>query len=177
MEKRRRKKSETINKHRRVVLLVARFVLIRDFSPLTNPCRGVTTFHFASEHLRAREYMPAPGPKDGHASKASRDLQLTRGTSAKSNGFKYGGGTLDGANSASVRTGISSSSRPTVEEEVADEVFGAEAEARRRRSRSRREREKRFPQRNGPNEEEKQDDDDEEEENKNTNKKRRVDQN
>jgi len=46
--------------------------------------------------------MPAPGPKDGHASKASRDLQLTRGTSAKSNGFKYGGGTLDGANSASV---------------------------------------------------------------------------
>ena len=55
--------------------------------------------------------MPAPGPKDGHASKASRDLQLTRGTSAKSNGFKYGGGTLDGANSASVRTGISNSAR------------------------------------------------------------------
>jgi len=53
--------------------------------------------------------MPAPGPKDGHASKASRDLQLTRGTSAKSNGFKYGGGTLDGA--TSVRTGISNSAR------------------------------------------------------------------
>ena len=35
--------------------------------------------------------MPAPGPKDGHASKASRDLKLTRGASAKSNGFKYGG--------------------------------------------------------------------------------------
>ena len=39
--------------------------------------------------------MPAPGPKDGHASRASRDLKLTRGASAKSNGFKYGGGGRD----------------------------------------------------------------------------------
>jgi len=61
--------------------------------------------------------MPAPGPKDGHASKASRDLKLTRGASAKSNGFKYGGvgrdldrkGGQGGAGGA--RTGISNSLR------------------------------------------------------------------
>jgi hypothetical protein len=42
--------------------------------------------------------MPAPGPKDGHASKASRDLGGRRGltreiknVSVKSNGFKGGG--------------------------------------------------------------------------------------
>ena len=45
-----------------------------------------------------RAVMPAPGPKDGHASKASRDLGGRRGltreiknVSVKSNGFKGGG--------------------------------------------------------------------------------------
>ena len=60
--------------------------------------------------------MPAPGPKDGHASRASRDLKLTRGASAKSNGFKYGGGGRDldhggGQGAGGVRTGISNSLR------------------------------------------------------------------
>ena len=60
--------------------------------------------------------MPAPGPKDGHASRASRDLKLTRGASAKSNGFKYGGGGRDldhggGQGAGGVRTGISNSPR------------------------------------------------------------------
>ena len=60
--------------------------------------------------------MPAPGPKDGHASRASRDLKLTRGASAKSNGFKYGGGGRDLDNggqggAGGVRTGISNSIR------------------------------------------------------------------
>ena len=60
--------------------------------------------------------MPAPGPKDGHASRASRDLKLTRGVSAKSNGFKYGGGGRDldhggGQGAGGVRTGISNSPR------------------------------------------------------------------
>ena len=55
--------------------------------------------------------MPAPGPKDGHASRASRDLKLTRGASAKSNGFKYGGGGRDldhggGQGAGGVRTGF-----------------------------------------------------------------------
>ena len=60
--------------------------------------------------------MPAPGPKDGHASRASRDLKLTRGASAKSNGFKYGGGGRDldhggGQGAGGVRRGISNSLR------------------------------------------------------------------
>ena len=60
--------------------------------------------------------MPAPGPKDGHASRASRDLKLTRGASAKSNGFKYGGGGRDLDNggqggAGGVRTGMSNSLR------------------------------------------------------------------
>jgi hypothetical protein len=54
--------------------------------------------------------MPAPGPKDGHASKASRDLQLTRGTSAKSNGFKYGAITKESSVS-NKRCGISQGRR------------------------------------------------------------------
>ena len=137
---------------------------------------GCNYLSFASEHLRASEYMPAPGPKDGHASKASRDLQLTRGTSAKSNGFKYGGGTLDGANSASVRTGISNSLRDQLSRKKLQTKF-LERKRKREEEAEADEREKNdFRRRNGPNEEEKRDDDDEEEENKNTNKKRRVDQ-
>ena len=38
--------------------------------------------------------MPAPGPKDGHMSKSSRDL--SKGIAVKSNGFKYGGGKDEG---------------------------------------------------------------------------------
>ena len=38
--------------------------------------------------------MPAPGPKDGHMSKSSRDL--SKGIAVKSNGFKYGGGSREG---------------------------------------------------------------------------------
>ncbi|MDA9099165.1 C2H2-type zinc finger protein [bacterium] len=38
--------------------------------------------------------MPAPGPKDGHMSKSSRDL--SKGIAVKSNGFKYGGGREEG---------------------------------------------------------------------------------
>ena len=38
--------------------------------------------------------MPAPGPMDGHMSKASRDL--SKGIAVKSNGFKYGGGKDEG---------------------------------------------------------------------------------
>lgn len=38
--------------------------------------------------------MPAPGPKDGHMSKSSRDL--SKGIAVKSNGFKYGGGRDEG---------------------------------------------------------------------------------
>ena len=38
--------------------------------------------------------MPAPGPADGHMSRASRDL--SKGIAVKSNGFKYGGGGGEG---------------------------------------------------------------------------------
>lgn len=38
--------------------------------------------------------MPAPGPKDGHMSKSSRDL--SKGIAVKSNGFKHGGATTEG---------------------------------------------------------------------------------
>merc|ERR1711959_579211 len=107
----------------------------------------------------------------------------TRGTSAKSNGFKYGGGTLDGANSASVRTGISNSVRDQLSRKKLQTKF-LERKRKREEEKEADEREKNdFHRRNGPNEEEKRDDDDEEEEqeeqeeeNKNTNKKRRVDQ-
>ena len=38
--------------------------------------------------------MPAPGPKDGHMSRSSRDL--SKGIAVKSNGFKHGGGSTEG---------------------------------------------------------------------------------
>ena len=137
---------------------------------------GCNYLSFASEHLRAREYMPAPGPKDGHASKASRDLQLTRGTSAKSNGFKYGGGTLDGANSASVRTGISNSVRDQLSRKKLQTKF-LERKRKREEEAEAEEREKNdFHRRNGPNEEEKRDDDDEEEEKRRRRRRRRREQ-
>ena len=119
--------------------------------------------------------MPAPGPKDGHASKASRDLQLTRGTSAKSNGFKYGGGTLDGANSASVRTDFPILFATNCRGRSCRRSFWSGSGSEKKKKKQTREKND-FRRRNGPNEEEKWDDDDEEEENKNTNKKRRVDQ-
>ena len=123
-----------------------------------------------------------PGPKDGHASKASRDLQLTRGTSAKSNGFKYGGGTLDGANSASVRTDPLLFATNCRGRSCRRSLSGSGSE--KKKKKQTRERKTISIRRNGPNEEEKWDDDEEEEkkeeeeeeENKNTNKKRRVDQ-
>jgi len=37
--------------------------------------------------------MPAPGPKDGHMSQSSRDLNKNVGV--KSNGFKFGGGSAE----------------------------------------------------------------------------------
>ena len=66
--------------------------------------------------------MPAPGPKDGHASKASRDIGGRRGlpreiknVAVKSNGFKglaSGGGDLASNRGASgVRLGEGGSSR------------------------------------------------------------------
>jgi len=50
--------------------------------------------------------MPAPGPKDGHMSKSSRDL--SKGLGVKSNGFKSGGGAVEGwgtGNAKGRRTG------------------------------------------------------------------------
>lgn len=125
--------------------------------------------------------MPAPGPKDGHASKASRDLQLTRGTSAKSNGFKYGGGTLDGA--TSVRTGISNSAR----DQLSRRKLRAKFLARKRKREEEEEKEKERDERRGTKGDETAkrrsgDDDDEEEddesenENENKNKRRRTEQ-
>lgn len=117
--------------------------------------------------------MPAPGPKDGHASKASRDLQLTRGTSAKSNGFKYGGGTLDGANSASVRTGISNSARDQLSRRKLQAKFLA-----RKRKREEEEEEKERDERSGDVVvgvvDDDEEDDESENENENKNKRRRT---
>jgi hypothetical protein len=119
--------------------------------------------------------MPAPGPKDGHASKASRDLQLTRGTSAKSNGFKYGGGTLDGANSASVRTGISNSARDQLSRRKLQAKFLA-----RKRKREEEEEEKERDERSGDVVggvvDDDEEDDESENENENKNKRRRTEQ-
>lgn len=42
----------------------------------------------------ASDAMPAPGPKDGHMSRSSRDL--SKGIAVKSNGFKHGGGSTEG---------------------------------------------------------------------------------
>jgi cobalamin biosynthesis protein CobT len=123
--------------------------------------------------------MPAPGPKDGHASKASRDLQLTRGTSAKSNGFKYGGGTLDGA--TSVRTGISNSARDQLSRRKLREKFLARKRKREEEEEEEKERDERrgtkgdetAKRRSGDDEEE---DDESENENENKNKRRRTEQ-
>ena len=130
--------------------------------------------------------MPAPGPKDGHASKASRDLQLTRGTSAKSNGFKYGGGTLDGA--TSVRTGISNSARDQLSRRKLRAKFLArkrkreeEEEEKEKGKEKEREEERRgtkgdetAKRRSGGDDEE--EDDESENENENKNKRRRTEQ-
>jgi ribosomal protein L44E len=119
--------------------------------------------------------MPAPGPKDGHASKASRDLQLTRGTSAKSNGFKYGGGTLDGANRAtSVRTGISNSAR----DQLSRRKLRAKFLARKRKREEEEEEEKERDERRGTkgDDDDEEEDDESENENENQNKRRRTEQ-
>ena len=125
--------------------------------------------------------MPAPGPKDGHASKASRDLQLTRGTSAKSNGFKYGGGTLDGANSASVRTGISNSARDQLSRRKLQAKFLARKRKREEEEEEEeKEKEKERDDRSGDVGvgvvDDDEEDDESENENENKNKRRRTEQ-
>ena len=131
--------------------------------------------------------MPAPGPKDGHASKASRDLQLTRGTSAKSNGFKYGGGTLDGA--TSVRTGISNSARDQLSRRKLRAKFLArkrkreeEEEEKEKGKEKEREEERRgtkgdeTAKRRSGGDDDDEEDDESENENENKNKRRRTEQ-
>jgi len=131
--------------------------------------------------------MPAPGPKDGHASKASRDLQLTRGTSAKSNGFKYGGGTLDGA--TSVRTGISNSARDQLSRRKLRAKFLArkrkreeEEEEKEKGKEKEREDERRgtkgdeTAKRRSGDDDDEEEDDESENENENKNKRRRTEQ-
>jgi hypothetical protein len=125
--------------------------------------------------------MPAPGPKDGHASKASRDLQLTRGTSAKSNGFKYGGGTLDGA--TSVRTGISNSARDQLSRRKLREKFLARKRKREEEEEKEKERDERrgtkgdeTAKRRSGGDDEEEEDDESENENENKNKRRRTEQ-
>ena len=123
--------------------------------------------------------MPAPGPKDGHASKASRDLQLTRGTSAKSNGFKYGGGTLDGA--TSVRTGTSNSARDLLSRRKLRAKFLARKRKREEEKEKEKERRKgtkgdETAKRRSGGDDDDEEDDESENENENKNKRRRTEQ-